>query len=88
MKANETEIRFKTGFQQPKTGFAKKPVLTSLLSTVLDLDRKTSQIKLWPLFHDTSENPSVLDRLVFAVITGKLGKVTGTEAAKESPLSD
>ena len=24
MKASETEIRFKTGFQQPKTGFAKK----------------------------------------------------------------
>jgi len=31
MKASETEIRFKTGFQQPKSGFAKKPVLTSLL---------------------------------------------------------
>jgi len=31
MKASETEIRFKTGFQQPKTGFAKKPVLTSLI---------------------------------------------------------
>jgi len=23
MKASETEIRFKTGFQQPKSGFAK-----------------------------------------------------------------
>jgi len=30
MKVTKTEIRFKTGFQQPKTGFPKKPVLTSL----------------------------------------------------------
>jgi len=33
MKASETEIRFKTGFQEPKTGFAIKPVLTSLHGT-------------------------------------------------------
>src|SRR6218665_3671840 len=31
MKVTETEIRFKTDFQQPKTGLPKKPVLTSLL---------------------------------------------------------
>jgi len=31
MKVTKTEIRFKTGFQQPKTGFPKKPVLTSLI---------------------------------------------------------
>src|SRR6218665_1905542 len=31
MKVIKTEIRFKTGFQQPKTGFPKNPVLTSLL---------------------------------------------------------
>jgi len=31
MKVTKTEIRFKTGFQQPKTGLPKKPVLTSLL---------------------------------------------------------
>ena len=31
MKVIITEIRFKTGFQQPKTGFPKYPVLTSLL---------------------------------------------------------
>ena len=30
MKVIKTEIRFKTGFQQPKTGFPKNPVLTSL----------------------------------------------------------
>ena len=30
MKVSKTENRFKTGFQQPKTGFPKKPVLTSL----------------------------------------------------------
>ena len=30
MKVTKTEIRFKTGFQQPKTGLPKKPVLTSL----------------------------------------------------------
>ena len=31
MKVIKTEIRFKTGFQQPKTGFKKNPVLTSLV---------------------------------------------------------
>ena len=31
MKVTKTEIRFKTGFQQPKTGLPKKPVLTSLI---------------------------------------------------------
>ena len=31
MKVTKTEIRFKTGFQQPKTGLPKKPVLTSLV---------------------------------------------------------
>jgi len=30
MKVIKTEIRFKTGFQQPKSGFPKNPVLTSL----------------------------------------------------------
>ena len=30
MKVIKTEIRFKTGFHQPKTGFPKNPVLTSL----------------------------------------------------------
>ena len=33
MKVTKTEIRFKTGFQQPKTGLPKKPVLTSLVLT-------------------------------------------------------
>src|SRR6218665_252104 len=33
MKVTKTEIRFKTGFQQPKTGLPKKPVLTSLNAT-------------------------------------------------------
>jgi len=32
MKVSKTENRFKTGFQQPKTGLLKKPVLTSLTS--------------------------------------------------------
>ena len=32
MKVTKTENWFKTGFQQPKTGFPKNPVLTSLLS--------------------------------------------------------
>ena len=32
MKVIKTENRFKTGFQQPKTGFPKNPVLTSLVS--------------------------------------------------------
>jgi len=31
MKVIKTEIRFKTGFQQPKTGLPKKTVLTSLV---------------------------------------------------------
>jgi len=31
MKITKTEIRLKTGFQQPKTGLPKTPVLTSLL---------------------------------------------------------
>jgi len=39
MKASETEIRFKTGFQQPKTGFAKKPVLTSLIANKASLTK-------------------------------------------------
>jgi len=30
MKVTKTEIRFKTGFQKPKTGLPKKPVITSL----------------------------------------------------------
>ena len=33
MKVIKTEIRFKTGFQQPKTGFPRNPVLTSLVIT-------------------------------------------------------
>src|SRR6218665_3360589 len=33
MKVSKTENRFKTCFQQPKTGFPKKPVLTSLNRT-------------------------------------------------------
>ena len=32
MKVIKTEIRFKTGFQQPKTGFPKNPVLTLVKS--------------------------------------------------------
>ena len=31
MKFIKTENRFKTGFQQPKSGFPKNPVLTSLI---------------------------------------------------------
>ena len=31
MKVSKTENRFETGFQQPKTGFPKKTVLTSLI---------------------------------------------------------
>ena len=34
MKVTKTEIRFKTGFQQPKTGLPTKPVLTSLICSV------------------------------------------------------
>jgi len=30
MKASKTDDLFETGFQQPKTGLPKKPVLTSL----------------------------------------------------------
>jgi len=30
MKVSKTENRFKTGFKQPKTGFPKNPVLTSV----------------------------------------------------------
>src|SRR6218665_1515498 len=30
-KASKTENRFETGFQQPKTGLPRKPVLTSLI---------------------------------------------------------
>ena len=37
MKISKTENQFKTGFQQPKTGFPKNPVLTSLVDT-LSLD--------------------------------------------------
>src|SRR6218665_36608 len=35
MKVSKTENRFKTGFQQPKTGFPKNPVLTSLIWRIL-----------------------------------------------------
>jgi len=31
MKGIKTKHRFKTGFQQPKSGFPKNPVLTSLV---------------------------------------------------------
>ena len=37
MKVTKTEIRFKTGFQQPKTGLPKKPVLTSLSQSILNI---------------------------------------------------
>ena len=33
MKVSKIENRLKTGFQQPKTGLPKKPVLTSLIHT-------------------------------------------------------
>jgi len=33
MKVINTENRFKTGFQQPKSGFPKNPVLRSLAQT-------------------------------------------------------
>ena len=36
MKVIKAEIRFKTGFQQPKTGFPKNPVLTSLNLALTD----------------------------------------------------
>jgi len=32
IKVSKTENRFKTGFQQPKTGLQKKPVLASLVT--------------------------------------------------------
>ena len=32
IKVSKTENRFKTSFQQPKTGFTKNPVFTSLVS--------------------------------------------------------
>ena len=35
MKVIKTEIRFKTGFQQPKTGVPKNPVLTFLIYSIL-----------------------------------------------------
>src|SRR6218665_1641119 len=34
MKASKTDNRFKTGFAKPITGLPKKPILTSLLSTL------------------------------------------------------
>jgi len=56
MKVIKTEIRFKTGFQQPKTGFPKNPVLTSLVQTLL-----WSIIGAWLLlilhFHDLQLQP-------------------------------
>ena len=42
MKVIKTEIRFKTSFQQPKTGFPKSPVLTSLFLTNFNTNCK------WP----------------------------------------
>jgi len=36
MKVSKTENRFKSGFQQPKTGLPKKPVLTSRVSGMLE----------------------------------------------------
>ena len=36
MKIIKTENRFKPGFQQPKSGFPKNPVLTSLILTTLN----------------------------------------------------
>src|SRR6218665_2334073 len=33
MKVSKTENRFKTGFQQPKSGFPKRPGLTTLTET-------------------------------------------------------
>ena len=37
MKVTKTEIHFKTGFQQPKTGLPKKPVLTSLQIIIITI---------------------------------------------------
>ena len=40
MKVIKTENRFKIGFQQPKSGFPKNPVLTSLIITLRVSDQK------------------------------------------------
>jgi len=37
MKVIKTKNRFKTGFQQPKTGFPKNPVLTPLVRPIHEI---------------------------------------------------
>ena len=56
MKVSKTEIRFKTGFIKPKTGFPKKTVLTSLIYIHINTDQLTGRVsiriseKLMPLY--------------------------------------
>ena len=56
MKVSKTKNRFKTGFQQLKTGFPKNPVLTSLNITECQNDKVGEQQKY--LFHETAQNNS------------------------------
>ena len=60
MKVTKTEIRFKTGFQQPKTGLPKKPVLTSLLPTACSgicLPRKVLQVHIGSVVYYICDAP-------------------------------
>ena len=50
MKVSKTENRFKTGFQQPKTGFPKNSVLTSLYKSWSDLNKKSNLNFKNPIF--------------------------------------
>jgi len=47
MKVSKTEIRFKTGFQQPKIGLPKTPVLTSLVKIFIKINLKTKVVYLY-----------------------------------------
>jgi len=58
MKVTKTEIRFKTGFQQPKTGLPKKPVLTSLLLTQVKGQKHCSILRQKPINYKTKLSSS------------------------------
>src|SRR6218665_1395616 len=46
MKVTKTKIRFKTGFEQPKTGLPKKRVLTSLWKTPIELGGSDKEVQI------------------------------------------
>src|SRR6218665_1065519 len=67
MKVTKTEIRFKTGFQQPKTGLPKKPVLTSLADMLV-----ISRIECFQVPHDDGQHVGRSQKVISEIFLTRL----------------